>query len=61
MNVEDTVMKNWGTKSIFMISVMAVLFVQPALAFDFSSWDGLLKKYVSPKTINGVKDRKSVV
>lgn len=26
----------------------------PALAFDFSGWDTLLKKYVAPKTIDGV-------
>ena len=48
-------MKNWATKTIPMISVLALLLVQPALAFDFSSWDGLLKKYVSPKTIHGVR------
>ena len=48
-------MKNWATKTIPMISVLVLLFVQPALAFDFTSWDGLLKKYVSPKTIHGVK------
>ena len=48
-------MKHWVTKGIPMISVLVLLFVQPALAFDFSSWDGLLKKYVSPKTINGVR------
>jgi hypothetical protein len=34
---------------------MAVLSTPSAFAFDFSSWDGLLKKYVAPKTINGVK------
>lgn len=26
----------------------------PAAAFDFTLWDGLLKKYVSPKSANGV-------
>ncbi len=31
-----------------------IVFVQPAFAFDFSSWDGLVKKYVDSKTINGV-------
>ncbi len=36
-----------GLSSSFMIS--------PAFAFDFSSWDMLLKNYVAPKTINGVK------
>ena len=37
------------------LGIMAVLSAPSAFAFDFSSWDGLLKKYVAPKTINGVK------
>ncbi len=37
------------------IGIMAVLSAPSAFAFDFSSWDGLLKKYVASKTINGVK------
>jgi len=37
------------------LGIMAVLSAPPAFAFDFPSWDGLLKKYVAPKTINGVK------
>ncbi|MEC4680730.1 MAG: DUF547 domain-containing protein [Nitrospirota bacterium] len=36
------------------LGVMAVLFTPSAFAFDFSSWDALLKKHVAPKTINGV-------
>jgi hypothetical protein len=30
------------------------VYVQPVFALDFSSWDGLVKKYVDSKTINGV-------
>ena len=37
------------------LGIMAVLSAPSAFAFDFCSWDGLLKKYVAPKTINGVK------
>ena len=37
------------------IGVMVVFGTPSVFAFDFSSWDGLLKKYVAPKTINGVK------
>ena len=37
------------------LGLMTVLSAPSAFAFDFSSWDGLLKKYVAPKTINGVK------
>ena len=37
------------------LGLMAVLSAPAAFAFDFSSWDGLLKKYVAPKTMNGVK------
>jgi hypothetical protein len=34
--------------------IILIVFAQPVFAFDFSSWDGLLKKYVDSKTINGV-------
>jgi hypothetical protein len=34
--------------------IMAALSVSSAFASDFPSWDGLLKKYVAPKTTNGV-------
>lgn len=34
--------------------IMAALSVSSAFPSDFPSWDGLLKKYVAPKTINGV-------
>jgi hypothetical protein len=37
------------------LGIMTVLSASSAFAFDFSSWDGLLKKYVAPKTINDVK------
>ena len=48
-------MKYLVPKGILSFSAIFFLFVQPVFAFDFSSWDGLLKKYVSPKTIHGVK------
>ncbi len=35
--------------------LILIVFVQPGFAFDFSSWDGLSKKYVDAKTINGVE------
>ncbi|MDX1410845.1 MAG: DUF547 domain-containing protein [Nitrospirales bacterium] len=41
-------------KGFFTVGVILLGFVQPAFAFDFSSWDGILKKYVDSKTINGV-------
>ena len=37
------------------LGFMTVFSTTWAFAFDFSSWDGLLKKYVGPKTINGVR------
>ncbi len=36
------------------LGVLTLLSTPSAFAFDFSTWDGLLKKYVAPKTINGV-------
>ena len=39
----------------FGLGLLLFLFAQPALAFDFSGWDALLKKYVAPKTIHGVR------
>ncbi len=48
-------MKDWkGQGIIFVLGMLMVFWVDAALAFDFSSWDGLLKKYVASKTINGV-------
>lgn len=43
------------SKMCAVFGVMAVLSAPSAFAFDFSSWDSLLKKYVAPKAINGVK------
>ncbi len=43
------------SKPVLMCAFLIMFVVQPALAFDFSKWDGLLKKYVAEKTINGVK------
>ena len=48
-------MKHVLCKSLFIFGVLLIFFVQPVFAFDFSPWDGLLKKYVDTKTINGVK------
>ncbi len=39
---------------ILALSVL-ILFTTPALAFDFSGWDQLLKKNVSPKEISGIQ------
>jgi hypothetical protein len=47
-------MKHPFNKWFLTFGVLLVVFVQPVFAFDFSSWDGLLKKYVDSKTINGV-------
>ena len=48
-------MKFLLSKMFVGLSVIFVLAAPSAFAFEFSSWDGLLKKYVAPKTINGVK------
>ncbi len=37
------------------LGLILLLVAQPAFAFDFSGWDALLKKYVAPKTIDGVR------
>ncbi|MGB0911580.1 MAG: DUF547 domain-containing protein [Nitrospirales bacterium] len=42
-------------KHVFALVLLALFAAQPVWAFDFSQWDGLLKKYVAAKTINGVK------
>ena len=40
---------------ILIISVVLILMsVVPVVAFDFSDWDALIKKHVSPKKIDGV-------
>ncbi len=41
-------------KIVFLVFAMS-LFVQSTWAYDFSEWDSLLEKYVSPKTISGVR------
>ena len=40
--------------SLLPIEIIFLVLVHPVFAFDFSPWDGLLKKYVGAKTINGV-------
>ncbi len=47
-------MKLLMSRMCMMLGVFALLSTPTAFAFDFSTWDGLLKKYVTPKTINGV-------
>ena len=47
-------MKYLLSRMCMVIGVFALLSTPSAFAFDFSTWDGLLKKYVVPKTINGV-------
>jgi hypothetical protein len=42
------------SKSIVFIGLL-VFMASPAIAFDFTSWDALLKKNVEPKVISGVK------
>jgi hypothetical protein len=44
----------FGREMIALI-VLSIFIASPALAFDFSGWDGLLKKNVEPKVISGVK------
>lgn len=36
-------------------AVLTLFFAEPARAFDFSAWDTMLKKYVDPKTISGIR------
>ena len=43
------------SKRVVVFVLLIMFAAQPAWAFDFSKWDGLLKKYVAEKTINGVK------
>ena len=47
---------NKGSKRIeSVLLIIFLLFVaQPVWSMDFSKWDGLLKKYVAPSTIDGV-------
>ena len=48
-------MRSIVRKICVVFGVLTILSAPSAFAFDFSSWDGLLKKYVAPKTIHGVK------
>lgn len=41
--------------STIILVLILTLGTQPVLAFEFSGWDALLKKYVASKTIDGVK------
>ncbi len=47
-------MKLLLSRMCIVLGVLTLLSTPSAFAFDFSTWDGLLKKYVAPKTINGV-------
>ena len=42
------------SKLFVVFGIIGLLSAPSAFAFDFSTWDGLLKKNVVPKTINGV-------
>jgi len=47
---------NLRSIKFFVVSFGLVLFwASSATAFDFSGWDGLLKKYVKPTTLDGVR------
>ena len=41
--------------NIILILGVLIFFNSPVLAFDFSGWDRLTKKYVSTKVISGIK------
>lgn len=43
-----------GAGFLAVVAALMVLPVATSHAFDFSDWEGLLKKYVSPATIDGV-------
>ena len=43
------------TQLVLTLSILLFALIPSSFAFDFSSWDKLLKHYVAPKTINGVK------
>ncbi|GJL56762.1 MAG: DUF547 domain-containing protein [Nitrospirales bacterium] len=47
-------MKFQFIKRVSVCVILAVFATQPAWAFDFSTWDRLLKKYVKETTIDGV-------
>ncbi|WP_447968447.1 DUF547 domain-containing protein [Nitrospira sp. M1] len=47
-------MKFQFLKRISVCVILVVFATQPAWAFDFSTWDSLLKKYVKETTIDGV-------
>jgi len=52
INNTDGIMKKIKT-GVFSL-VLILLAVVPVAAFDFSDWDGLIKKHVSPKKVDGV-------
>lgn len=41
-------------KASVLLIILLLFVAQPVWSMDFSSWDGLLKKYVAPSTIDGV-------
>ncbi len=47
-------MVSYLSKRVLGMILLTMVATQPAFAFDFTKWDGLLKKYVAEKTINGV-------
>ena len=41
-------------RKIFFSLLLSLLWTTTAAAFDFSGWDFLIKKYVQPKTVDGI-------
>lgn len=54
--METKITMNPRSFKFFVVSfVLALFWATSASAFDFSGWDGLLKKYVKPTTLEGVR------
>ena len=50
----DNITTNLIPIKFFAMVLLLAVFASPAAAFDFSGWDGLLKKYVKPTKLMGV-------
>lgn len=67
MNPKPAFARNWYSKlstklptpgrvfKFFAWALCVLLWAQPAWAFDYSRWEGLLKKHVRPTTLDGVR------
>jgi hypothetical protein len=51
-NLNAGIMKK--AETLIISGVLILMSVVPVAAFDFSDWDALIKKYVSPKKVDGV-------